>query len=141
VQCNALSEKFLINDQLENYNITTDSSRGQPVIEDLPHYHNPSQKLATGKFSQLIDPGNHHRSNQVDKEYTAASHFGVPVDVSWTHQSNARTLDSDGYITEAGTTAASVTSTSVVKQIERGVYVTFAVSPCGKKELRRVRFR
>jgi hypothetical protein len=141
VQCNALSEKLLLNQQLENYKITPDSSRVQPVTEDSQHCPNPNQKLATGKFSQVINTQNHHSSNQIDKEYTAASNLAIPIDGSWTHQSDARTFDSDGYITEVGTLAASVTSTSVVEQIERGVYLTFAVSPFGTKDLRRVRFR
>lgn len=109
------------------------------MTEDLQHYPNPSQKLAT--FSQLINTQNHHSCNQIDKEYTAASNLVVPVDGAWSHQNGARTFGSDVYMTEAGSPAASVTSTSAVEQIERGVYVTFAVSPCGRKELRRVRFR
>ncbi|GJN01947.1 hypothetical protein PR202_ga19252 [Eleusine coracana subsp. coracana] len=134
-QCNALSEKLLLNQQLDNYEITPDSNQ-----EDSQHYSNPNQKLASCKFSELINIQNHHSSNQIDKEYKAASNLAVPVDGPWSHQNGARTFASDGYITEVGSPAASVTSTSVVEQIERGVYVTFAVSPCGRKELRRVRF-
>lgn len=54
------------------------------------------------------------------------------------HRNIARTIDSDGYTTEADSTAAPVDG--VVEQIERGVYVTLAVSAGGKKDIRRMRF-
>ncbi|XP_047063281.1 PH, RCC1 and FYVE domains-containing protein 1-like [Lolium rigidum] len=54
------------------------------------------------------------------------------------HRNIARIIDSDGYTTEADSTAAPVDG--VVEQIERGVYVTLAVSAGGKKDIRRMRF-
>jgi hypothetical protein len=55
------------------------------------------------------------------------------------HRNIARTIDSDGYTTEADSTTAPVDG--VVEQIERGVYVTLSVSAGGKKDIRRMRFR
>jgi hypothetical protein len=55
------------------------------------------------------------------------------------HRNITRTIDTDGYTTEADSTTAP--TDGVVEQIERGVYVTLAVSAGGKKDIQRVRFR
>lgn len=109
------------------------------MTADLQHY--PSKKLAPGKSSQLNSIQNHQSSNQRDEEFTPSTNSDVPLDVSYSHQNGARTFDSDGYVTEAGALVAPVVSNGVIEQIERGVYVTFAVSPSGRKDIRRVRFR
>uniref|UniRef100_A0ACD5USV1 Uncharacterized protein n=1 Tax=Avena sativa TaxID=4498 RepID=A0ACD5USV1_AVESA len=54
------------------------------------------------------------------------------------HRDIARTIDGDGYTTEADSATAPVDG--VIEQIERGVYATLAVSPGGKKDIRRMRF-
>jgi len=52
----------------------------------------------------------------------------------------SRTFDGNACVTEGNSLVARVTSNGVIEQIERGVYVTFAVSPSGKKDIKRVRF-
>ena len=49
------------------------------------------------------------------------------------------TIEGDGYTTEADSATGPIDG--VVEQIERGVYVTLAVTPSGKKDIRRMRFR
>ncbi|XP_048559159.1 PH, RCC1 and FYVE domains-containing protein 1-like isoform X1 [Triticum urartu] len=60
------------------------------------------------------------------------------TDGSLSHRNIARTFDRDGYTTEADSVDTPVEG--VIEQIERGVYVTLAVSPGGRKDIRRIRF-
>ncbi|OEL20726.1 E3 ubiquitin-protein ligase HERC2 [Dichanthelium oligosanthes] len=134
-QCKAMSEKLLVGQQSSIPKITTDFNRGQPLTADFQHY--PSEKLGTGEFSQLNNTQNHQTSSRGDEEYAPPSNSEVPVDGPCSHQDGSRTFDLNGYTTEADSPIAPVMSNSVIEQIERGVYVTFAVSPSGKKDIRR----
>jgi hypothetical protein len=139
VQCKALSEKLLVGQQYENLETKSNISQGQTFSADLQHH--PSEKFATGKFGQLDNTKNHQTSSQGDEEYTPSSSSDVQVEGLCGHLNGSRTFDSNGRITEGNSLVARVTSNGVIEQIERGVYVTFAVSPCGKKDIKRVRFR
>ncbi|CAN6236033.1 unnamed protein product [Urochloa humidicola] len=135
-QCKAMSDKVLVGQQAGNPKITSDINLGQSLTADLQHY--PSEELATGKLTQVNNTQNHQTSSRGDDE--PPSNSGVPVDRSCSHLNGSRTLDINGYITEADGPASPLISNGVIEQIERGVYVTFAVSPSGKKDIRRVRF-
>ncbi|KAJ1272397.1 hypothetical protein BS78_06G199000 [Paspalum vaginatum] len=135
-QCKALSEKLLVDQQSENHGIKSDIGQGQILAADLRHY--PSEKLATGKSGQLNNTQNHRTSSQGDEEYTPSSNSDALVEGSCSHQDGSRTFDD--YITGADAPVAPVMPHGMIEQIERGVYVTFAVSPIGKKDIRRVRF-
>ncbi|ONM14644.1 PH, RCC1 and FYVE domains-containing protein 1 [Zea mays] len=137
-QCKALSEKLLVGQQYENLETKSNISQGQTFSADLQHH--PSEKFATGKFGQLDNTKNHQTSSQGDEEYTPSSSSDVQVEGLCGHLNGSRTFDSNGRITEGNSIVARVTSNGVIEQIERGVYVTFAVSPCGKKDIKRVRF-
>uniref|UniRef100_A0A0A9A085 FYVE-type domain-containing protein n=1 Tax=Arundo donax TaxID=35708 RepID=A0A0A9A085_ARUDO len=137
-QCNALSEKLSVSQQLENSKITPDCNRGPQVTADLQHY--PSKKLAPGKSSQLNIIQNHQSRNQRDEEFTLPTNSDMSVDISCSHQNRARTFDSGGYVVEEGAPVAPAVSNGLIEQIDHGVYVTFAVSPSGRKDIRRVRF-
>uniref|UniRef100_K3Y4U7 FYVE-type domain-containing protein n=1 Tax=Setaria italica TaxID=4555 RepID=K3Y4U7_SETIT len=134
-QCKAMSEKLLVGQQSENPKITSNIDRGQPSTADLQYYR--SEKLATGKFSQHNNSQNNQSSSRGDEG--PPSNSDVSVDRSHSHQ-NCTTLDVNCYITEAGAPASPVMCNGVIEQIERGVYVTFDLSPSGKKDIRRVRF-
>ena len=135
-----MSDKLVVGQQPENPKITSDINQGQPSRVDLQHY--ASEKLPTEKFHQLKSTQNHHHTSSLgDEGYAPPSNPDVPVDGSCSHQIGTRTFDINGYITEADAPVAPVMSNGVIEQIERGVYVTFAVSPRGKKDIRRVRFR
>ncbi|KAL6651268.1 hypothetical protein ACP70R_010193 [Stipagrostis hirtigluma subsp. patula] len=136
-QCTALSEKLLVSNQLENYKITPDNSPGQPLTADLQYY--PNKNLATGEVNEPTDTQNFQISSQLDNEYIPSSNYDFLVDRSHGYQNGARTFDNGGYIMESGAVAP-VTQNGLVEQIERGVYVTFALSPSGRKDIRRVRF-
>jgi hypothetical protein len=133
-----LSEKLLVSQQYENLETKSNISQGQTLSADLQYY--PSEKLATGKLGQLNNTKNHQISSQGDEEYTPSS-SDVQVEGSCSHLNGSRTFDGNGCITEVDSLVARVTSNGVIEQIERGVYVTFAVSPGGKKDIKRVRFR
>jgi hypothetical protein len=139
VQCKALSEKLLVSQQYENLETKSNISQGQTLSADLQHY--PSETLATGKLGQLNNTKNHQISSQGDEEYTPSSSSDVQAEGSCSHLNGSRTFDGNGCITEVDSLVARVTSNAVIEQIERGVYVTFAVSPSGKKDIKRVRFR
>lgn len=138
MQCKALSEKLLVDQQSENLEIKSNISHGQTLSADLQHY--PSEKVATGKLEQLNNTQN-YRTNCRDEEYTPCSNSDVQVEGSCGHLNGSRTFDGNGYNTEADSLGARVTSNGVIEQIERGVYVTFSVSPSGMKNIKRVRFR
>ena len=55
------------------------------------------------------------------------------------HRNIVGTIEGDVYNTEADSATGPIDG--VVEQIERGVYVTLAVTPSGKKDIRRMRFR
>lgn len=135
-QCKALSENHLVGQKSENHEIKSNISQGQKLASDLQHC--PSEKLATRKFGHLNDtPTN----SQGDEEYTTpSSNYDVLVEGSCSHQDGSRTFDGNGYITRADASVAPVMANGMIEQIERGVYVTFTVSPSGKKDIRRVRF-
>ncbi|CAN6249876.1 unnamed protein product [Urochloa humidicola] len=135
-QCKAMSDKLLVGQQAGNPKIISDINLERSSTEDLQHY--PSEELATGKLSQVNNTQNHQTSSQGDDE--RPSNSDVSVDRSCSHLNGSRTLDINGYITEADAPVSPVISNGVIEQIERGVYVTFAVSPSGKKDIRRVRF-
>ncbi|XP_039818164.1 PH, RCC1 and FYVE domains-containing protein 1-like isoform X3 [Panicum virgatum] len=138
-QCKAISDKLVVGQQPENPKITSDINLGQPLRADLQHY--ASEKIPTEKFNQLKSTQNHHQTSSLgDEGYAPPSNPDMPVDGSCNHQIGTRTFDINGYITEADAPVAPVMSNGVIEQIERGVYVTFAVSPRGKKDIRRVRF-
>ncbi|XP_062183572.1 PH, RCC1 and FYVE domains-containing protein 1-like [Phragmites australis] len=137
-QCNALSEELSVSLQLENSKVTPDWRRVPPVTAELLHY--PSNKLTPGNSSQLSNIRNHQSSSQGDEEFTPSTNSDEPVDGSCGHQNGSRTFNSNGYMTEADAPAGPVTPNGVVEQIERGIYVTFAVSSSGRKDIRRVRF-
>lgn len=140
MQCKVLSEKLLVGQQYENLETKSNICQGQTLSADLQHYS--SEKLATGKFRQLNITKNHQTSSQED-ECTPSSNSDVLVEGSCSHLSGSRIFDGNGCITEADSLVARVTSNGVgvIEQIERGVYVTFALSPSGKKDIKRVRFR
>ena len=138
MQCKALSEKLLVGQQYENLETKSNISQGQILSADLQHY--PSEKLATGKFGQLNITKNHQTSSQGD-DYTPSSNSDVQIEGSCSHLNGSRTFDGNGCVTEGNSLVARVTSNGVIEQIEHGVYVTFAVSPSGKKDIKRVRFR
>ncbi|KAL6843932.1 hypothetical protein ACP4OV_026503 [Aristida adscensionis] len=127
-QCNALSEKLLATQKLVNCETTPGSSPGQPLTMDVQYY--PSQMPASGRHRPLNNTQSHQSSSKLENEY-------VPSPNS--DHNGARAFDIGGYIMEAGAVAP-VMPDGVVEQIARGVYVTFAVSPSGKKDIRRVRF-
>uniref|UniRef100_A0A0A9ETR3 FYVE-type domain-containing protein n=1 Tax=Arundo donax TaxID=35708 RepID=A0A0A9ETR3_ARUDO len=133
-QCNALSEKLSVSQQLENSKVTPDGSQGPQVTADLQHH--PSKKHAPGKSSQLNSIQNHWIGDQRDEEFTPLTNSDVSADIS----RSVRTFHSDDYVTEAGAPVAPAVPNGLIEQIERGVYVTFAVSPSGRKDIRRVRF-
>lgn len=134
-----MSEKLLVGYQSENPTFTYGINRGQPLTADLQHY--PSEMLATGKFSQLNITQNHQISSRGDEKYTPPSNSDMPVDGPCSHQNGSRTFDVNGYTTDADAPVGPVMSNGMIEQIERGVYFTFDVSPSGKKDIRRVRFR
>jgi hypothetical protein len=135
-----MSEKLVVGQQPEDPKMTSDINQGQPLRADLQHY--ASEKFPTEKFIQLKNTQNHHQTSSLgDEEYAPPSNPDVPVDGPCSHQNGTRTFGINGYITEADAPVAPVMSNGVIEQIERGVYVTFAVSPGGKKDIRRVRFR
>lgn len=131
-----MSGKLLVVQQSENPQITSDIDQGQPSTADLQHCC--SEILATGKFSQRNNSQNNQISSRGDEG--PPSNSDVPVDKSCSHQ-NGTTLDVNCYITEADAPVSPVMCNGVIEQIERGVYVTFDLSPSGKKDIRRVRFR
>lgn len=138
MQCKALSEKLLVGQQYEYLETKSNISQGQTLSADLQHY--PCEKLARGKLGQLNNTKNHETSTEGDEEYTPSS-SDVQVEGSRSHLNGSRTFDGNACVTQGNSLVARVTSNGVIEQIERGVYVTFAVSPSGKKDIKRVRFR
>ncbi|KAG0527165.1 hypothetical protein BDA96_06G209300 [Sorghum bicolor] len=136
-QCKALSEKLLVGQQYEYLETKSNISQGQTLSADLQHY--PCEKLARGKLGQLNNTKNHETSTEGDEEYTPSS-SDVQVEGSRSHLNGSRTFDGNACVTQGNSLVARVTSNGVIEQIERGVYVTFAVSPSGKKDIKRVRF-
>lgn len=93
-----------------------------------------SAKLSVGQ-----QPENSKMAPNSIREQASSLNAAVPADGSFSHRNIARTFDRDGYTTEADSVDTPVDG--VIEQIERGVYVTLAVSPGGKKDIRRIRFR
>ncbi|CAM0903198.1 unnamed protein product [Alopecurus aequalis] len=76
--------------------------------------------------------------NSLPRSQAPSPPAAIPADGSFVDKNISRTFDGDGYTTEADSVTAP--TDGVVEQIERGVYVTLAISPSGKKEIRRMRF-
>jgi hypothetical protein len=93
-----------------------------------------SAKLSVGQ-----QPENLKMTPNSTPELARSPGATVPTDGSFSHRNIARTFDRDGYTTEADSVDTPVEG--VIEQIERGVYVTLAVSPGGRKDIRRIRFR
>ncbi|XP_044334280.1 PH, RCC1 and FYVE domains-containing protein 1 isoform X2 [Triticum aestivum] len=104
------------------------------VIKVLTNQCNAlSAKLSVGQ-----QPENSKMTRNSVAEQAPSPGAAVPADGSFSHRNIARTFDRDGYTTEADSVDAPVDG--VIEQIERGVYVTLAVSPGGRKDIRRIRF-
>uniref|UniRef100_A0A0D9W8M3 FYVE-type domain-containing protein n=1 Tax=Leersia perrieri TaxID=77586 RepID=A0A0D9W8M3_9ORYZ len=121
-QYNALSEKLSIGQLSENPKVTPDSIPRQPM----------KTKLQGNDCGNLV---NHNRSIQTEKECVPLSNAVVPGDGPFSQQNRVRKFTGD---MEARSTVALIDS--VTEQIEHGVYVTFCLSPCGKKDIKRIRF-
>ncbi|KAF0894456.1 hypothetical protein E2562_039098 [Oryza meyeriana var. granulata] len=135
-QCNALSEKFSIGQLSENSKITPNSIPRQPTKTELQG--NTGGNPVTYKLSQLNNTQNHGSSIQTEKECVPLSNAVMPGDRPFRQQNGARQFTSDGYTTEAQSAVALIDN--VTEQIEHGVYVTFSISPCGQKDIKRIRF-
>uniref|UniRef100_J3M0R0 FYVE-type domain-containing protein n=1 Tax=Oryza brachyantha TaxID=4533 RepID=J3M0R0_ORYBR len=135
-QCNALSKKLSIGQLSENSKITPDSTPRQPIKIELQG--NTGGYLVTCKLSQLSNTQNHGGSIQTEKELLPPSNAVVPGDGPFSQQIGASRFANDGHTTEAQLAVAPIDN--VTEQIEHGVYVTFSISPCGKKDIKRIRF-